>query len=139
MCCALLQRSANRLGAARLTVACAGHPPPVVRRADGRVELVDTAGPILGLPMRSMTFRQHVLDLDAGDTVVMYTDGVTEAHHHAQELFGEERLLETVRAAPPAVDGVADAILTAVSGYGPTDPRDDVAVVVLRMEEERGQ
>jgi serine phosphatase RsbU (regulator of sigma subunit) len=58
---------------------------------------------------------------------------VTEAHHHSQELFGEERLLETVRTAPSDVDAIADAILAAVSAYGPDDPRDDVAVVVLRM------
>jgi serine phosphatase RsbU (regulator of sigma subunit) len=133
----LLQPSPKRPGGARFTVACAGHPPPVIRRANGTVELADTSGPILGLPMRVMRFKQHVLDLDTGDTVVMYTDGVTEAHHHAQELFGEARLLETVRAAPPGVDGVADAIIAAVSSYGPSEPRDDVAVVVLRMEEER--
>jgi PAS domain S-box-containing protein len=133
VCCALLQPSANDPGSARLTIACAGHPPPVIRRANGVVELADTSGPILGLPMRSMNFRQQVLALEAGDTVVMYTDGVTEAHHHSQELFGEERLLETVRTAPSDVDAIADAILAAVSAYGPDDPRDDVAVVVLRM------
>jgi PAS domain S-box-containing protein len=133
VCCALLQPNQHGPGGARLTVACAGHPPPVIRRANGSVELADTSGPILGIPMRSMKFRQHVLDLEAGDTVVMYTDGVTEAHHHGHELFGEERLLETVRTAPTDVDGVGDAILAAVSAYGPTDLRDDVAVIVLRM------
>jgi PAS domain S-box-containing protein len=138
VCCALLQPSQQRPGGARLTIACAGHPPPVVRRADGSVELVDTTGPILGLPMRAMTFRQHVLELDEGDAVVMYTDGVTEAHHLSQELFGEERLLETVRDSPADVDGVADSILDAVCAYGPSDPRDDVAVIVLRMENDEG-
>ncbi len=86
--------------------------------------------------MHAMTFRQHVVDLDVGDTVVMYTDGVTEAHHHGQELFGEDRLLETVRTAGPDADGVADAVVGAVSDYGPDDPRDDVAVIVLRMDGE---
>ncbi len=133
VCCGLLQPSQRVPGGARLTVACAGHPPPVVRRANGTVELADTSGPILGLPMRTMNFRQHVLDLVAGDTVVMYTDGVTEAHHHGQELFGEDRLLEVVRTAPADIDCVADAILDAVVAYGPDDPRDDVAVIVLRM------
>ncbi len=136
VCCALLQPARHQPGSARLTVACAGHPPPVIRRAGGIVELADTSGPILGLPMRTMNFCQQVLELEAGDTVVMYTDGVTEAHHHSQELFGEERLLETVRTAPADVDGVADAILAAVCAYGPSDPRDDVAVIVLRMNGE---
>ena len=96
--------------------------------------MATSTGPLLGLPLRKMSFRQQVLDLDAGDTVVMYTDGVTEAHHRGEELFGEERLMETVRAAPADVDGVADAILAAVTSYGPSDPRDDVAVIVLRID-----
>ena len=83
-----------------------------------------------------MTFRQHALDLAPGDTVVMYTDGVTEAHHHGQELFGEERLIDTIRDAPDDVDAIADRVLAAVSSYGPSVPRDDVAIVVLRMGEE---
>jgi serine phosphatase RsbU (regulator of sigma subunit) len=133
VCCALLQSSPQRPGLARLTIACAGHPPPVVRRADGSVELATSTGPLLGLPLRQMRFRQQTFDLAAGDTVVMYTDGVTEAHHRTQQLFGEERLMETIRTAPADVDGVADSILDAVISYGPSDPRDDVAVIVLQI------
>jgi sigma-B regulation protein RsbU (phosphoserine phosphatase) len=66
--------------------------------------------------------------------VVLYTDGVTEAHHRNQEQFGEERLVEVIRNAGDGVDEVADAIVAAVSEYGPVEPRDDVAVVVLRIE-----
>ena len=133
VCCALLQASPQRAGGARLTIACAGHPPPVVRRADGGVELAASTGPLLGLPLREMRFRQQTFDLAAGDTVVMYTDGVTEAHHRTQELFGEERLMETIRTAPTDVDGIADSILDAVTSYGPSDPRDDVAVIVVQI------
>ena len=135
VCCALLQRSPQRPRGVRFTVASAGHPPPIIRRANGSVELASCSGPLLGIQMRNVAFRQQVLELSAGDTVVMYTDGVTEAHHRSQELFGEDRLLETVRSAPPDVDGMADAIVEAVTSYGPSDPRDDLAVVVVGIDE----
>ena len=66
--------------------------------------------------------------------MVLYTDGVTEAHHRNQELFGEERLVDVIGHAGDGVDDVADAIVAAVSDYGPAEPRDDVAVVVLQIE-----
>jgi sigma-B regulation protein RsbU (phosphoserine phosphatase) len=84
--------------------------------------------------MRNVSFRQQVVNLEAGDMVVMYTDGVTEAHHRGQELFGEERLLETVGSAQNDVDDVADSILAAVTAYGPSDPRDDLAVIVVQID-----
>ena len=68
--------------------------------------------------------------LGPGDIVVLYTDGVTEAHHRNQPLFGEERLIDVIRRADGDVDRVADDILAAVTEYGPAEPRDDVAVVV---------
>ncbi|HUI49605.1 MAG TPA: SpoIIE family protein phosphatase, partial [Acidimicrobiia bacterium] len=98
VCCALLQPSQGPEGRARLTIACAGHPPPVIRRADGSVELATCTGPLLGVPLRKVSFRQQVIDLEPGDTVVIYTDGVTEAHHRTQTLFGEERLMQVVAA-----------------------------------------
>ncbi len=132
--CGLLQTSPHSDGAVRLTLACGGHPPPVIRRAEGAVELATCTGPLLGVPVTGrVSFRQQVLDLAAGDVVVMYTDGITEAHHRAQELFGEERLMDVVRDAPRGVDAVADDILAAVTAYGPSDPRDDLAVIVLEI------
>ena len=77
------------------------------------------------------------MHLAPGDTVVLYTDGVTEAHHRNQELFGEERLVEVIRHAGDDVDEVADAIIAAVSDYGPVEPRDDVAVVSCGSSHDR--
>jgi sigma-B regulation protein RsbU (phosphoserine phosphatase) len=119
---------------ARLTIACAGHPPPLIRRADGSVEMTSCTGPLLGVPLRNGSFRQQVVDLLPGDIVVMYTDGVTEAHHRGQELFGEERLMQLVASAPADIDEVADRIVDAVIAYGPPDPRDDIALIVAQIE-----
>ena len=56
------------------------------------------------------------------------------AHHRNQPLFGQERLIDVIRQAPADIDTVADAILAAVTAYGPAEPRDDVAVVVGRID-----
>jgi sigma-B regulation protein RsbU (phosphoserine phosphatase) len=114
-------------------MACGGHPPPIIRRADNTVEIATCSGPLLGLPVK-LAFEEQSLDLGPGDTVVLYTDGVTEAHHRNQDLFGEERLMDVIGHSGAGVNEVADAIIAAVSDYGPVEPRDDVAVVVLRID-----
>ena len=74
-----------------VTVACAGHPPPVVVRAGGGVEEIGVCGPLLGvLPQREYDDRECRLAL--GDLVAFWTDGVTERRHRSG-MFGEERLL----------------------------------------------
>jgi sigma-B regulation protein RsbU (phosphoserine phosphatase) len=130
VCCALLQPSTN---GALLSIACGGHPPPIIRRADGTIELTAASGPLLGMPVE-LAFVEQSLDLAPGDLFVLYTDGVTEAHHPNRPLFGQERLVEVIEQAPGEVDAVADAILAAVTTYGPVEPRDDVAVVVGRID-----
>jgi PAS domain S-box-containing protein len=129
VCCALLQTTER---GAKLSIACGGHPPPIIRRADGAVEAANCAGPLLGMPVE-LAFVEQAVELGPGDMVVMYTDGVTEAHHRNQPLFGEERLIDVIRAGAD-VDLVADGILAAVSAYGPAEPRDDVAVVVVQID-----
>ena len=129
VCCALLQATAR---GARLSIACGGHPPPIIRRRDGTVEAASCGGPLLGMPVE-VAFVEQSVDLGPGDMVVLYTDGVTEAHHRNEPLFGEERLMDVIRAGTD-VDLVADDILAAVSNYGPAEPRDDVAVVVVQID-----
>jgi PAS domain S-box-containing protein len=130
VCCALLQPNAD---GARVSFGCGGHPPPIIRRADGSMEVVAASGPLLGMPVQ-LDFVEQSLDLGPGDVFVLYTDGVTEAHHRNQPMFGQERLVDVIREAPADVDAVADAILDAVTAYGPSEPRDDVAVVVGQIE-----
>jgi PAS domain S-box-containing protein len=134
VCCSLLQPNLQPERGARMTIACAGHPPPVIRRADGSVEMTSCTGPLLGVPLRNASFHQQVVDLLPGDVVVMYTDGVTEAHYRGQELFGEDRLMQIVASAPPDIDELADRIVDAVIAYGPSEPRDDLAVIVVEIE-----
>lgn len=130
VCCALLQ---PREHGATLSIACGGHPPPIIRRADGTVEIATCRGPVLGMPV-DLSFEEQSVELVSDDVVVLYTDGVTEVHHRNQPLFGEERLVGVIRRAERDVDHIADDILAAVSDYGPPEPRDDLAVVVLQIQ-----
>jgi PAS domain S-box-containing protein len=116
-----------------LTLALAGHPQPVVVRADGRIERAGIPGTLLGV-FSEVSVANTSVRLDAGDTVVWFTDGVTEAHG-ADGLFGDDRLESTLRslAGAPAdaiAGGVADAV-TAYRGGGTSE--DDMAVLVVRI------
>jgi PAS domain S-box-containing protein len=116
---------------ARVTVACGGHPLPLVRRADGRVDELGVPGTLLGLAL-TLSLQDRTAELHPGDTVVLYTDGLTEARA-PRVMWGPAELAAAVAAAPAAspaalVDGLVAAALPA----GAT-PRDDLAVLALRL------
>jgi PAS domain S-box-containing protein len=133
VCCGIL-RPGQPGTPARLAIACGGHPPPVIRRADRSIEMATCSGPLLGVSLRTSRFVQQTLTLAPGDTIIMYTDGVTEAHHRNAPLFGEERLAQVIADADDDVDKMADSIISAVRDYGPHDPRDDLAIVVVQID-----
>ena len=81
---------------ARVAYAAAGHPPALVRRADGRIEELPTSGVTLGV-MDEIGGRAQRINLEEGDLVVMYTDGLTEARNEQGAFYGEGRLTAAVR------------------------------------------
>jgi sigma-B regulation protein RsbU (phosphoserine phosphatase) len=116
-----------------LTYACAGHDPPLVVHPDGSsTSLPLTGGLALGV-VSQFDFGENTVSVAPGDTVVLYTDGVTEAMNGKDEQFGLDRLRETYSSRPPA--DVKDAISTifdAVSDFaGDTPQSDDVTCVAL--------
>jgi serine phosphatase RsbU (regulator of sigma subunit) len=115
---------------ARATVACGGHPLPAVLRADGTVEELGTPGTLIGLVERP-ELHDRAGDLHAGDTIVLYTDGLTEAGAPAN-LWGPEELAQVLRgAAGGTPQEIVDHALRQALGAAPA-PRDDIAVVALR-------
>src|SRR5262249_35841439 len=79
---------------------------------------------------------ERSLSLEPGDRLVLYTDGVTEAANHRRDMFGEERLVSTLRALPPDLDAnaVAQRIMEAVRHFcGENEPGDDMTIVVVRV------
>ena len=117
---------------ARLTVCCAGHPLPLVLRADGAVEVVGRAGALLGV-FAEPELSDVPVDLGPGDTVLLYTDGVTEEHGD-DGFFGFPGLQETLAGcAGTDAESIAGRIEEAVAEFRPGAPRDDLSVVVLRL------
>ena len=120
------------VGAGVCFVASAGHPPPLRIRREGQAELVDLeSGPPLGA-FPDSTYQARLVLLQGDDTLVLYTDGVTEARR-GDDLFGEGRLrdLGDGLAGKPVAE-VARAIRTAVERWA-DELRDDLHVVVLRL------
>lgn len=74
----------------------AGHCRPLLRRKNGSCEYDDMLGGLVFAGMEDATYRQGSLRLRQGDTLLLYTDGVTEATSKQQQLYGEERLLRTI-------------------------------------------
>lgn len=117
---------------ARLSVACAGHPFPVIVRAAGGVELVRAGGMIVG-SLPDADFHEEDVVLGPGDAIVMYTDGVIEARR-GDEIYGEERLLELLASCTDQdARAIANAVRQAVGDFLPGLPRDDMAILVLRV------
>jgi serine phosphatase RsbU (regulator of sigma subunit) len=109
-------------------LAAAGHPLPLVLRANGDVETVGSPGSLLGI-VDTLELEEHGLELGPGDALVLYTDGVTEADRAA----GPERLAAVLEGCQ-GVDAAAIAKAVesdALAAHGGA-ARDDVAVVVAR-------
>lgn len=129
----------------RIVLTLGGHPPPLLRRRDRSVHSVGQPGTVMGL-LPTVEVHEVTVDLAAGDVLLAYTDGVTEARCGG-ELFGEERLAGVLAAvdddfeplsgddcqaqAGQLADAVADAVLRAVELFSPE--RDDVALLVLAV------
>ncbi len=116
----------------RLTYTNAGHNPPILAGGGG-LRRLETGGLILGL-FPNATYEEETLQLEDGDTLVIFSDGVTEALNAAGEEFGEEQLLaciEAHRGSPPEI--LLDKILTAVRTFAAgAVQNDDVTTLVLR-------
>jgi phosphoserine phosphatase RsbU/P len=117
---------------ARATISCAGHPHPLHLRAGGDVETVPCRGRVLG-PFPDLASVDRIVRLDPGDSLLLYTDGVTDARN-ADGFFGEERLRDTLAScAGSSADDIAKALDRALNEFHGGKPRDDIAFVVLRV------
>lgn len=120
----------------RLRYANCGHNPPLLLRADDRVERLAATATILGA-FRTWDCAVAEVVLEPGDTLVLYSDGITEAADGQDEEFGEARLLEAVRrhraeGAPALIAG----ILAAVHGFRRGEQADDMTLVAARCREQ---
>ena len=122
-----------------LTYCNAGHNPPYLFRSNGDDEIqeLDNTGPPLGLRMfKDVAWEQRTVQLDPGDLLVLYSDGVTEAQDAHEEFFDEERLLEVGQAnLGRSAQEVHDTILAEVDGFVGDAPQvDDITLMVLTRQ-----
>jgi sigma-B regulation protein RsbU (phosphoserine phosphatase) len=117
----------------RLTVCCAGHPLPYRMTSSGRVAPVGRPGTLLGV-YPDPALHDATVEIERGDVVVFFSDGVTEARRaRGEELFGDERLVELLARCHDAdAATIATTLVDAVVDYQDGITRDDAALVVLK-------
>jgi len=117
----------------RFVYANAGHNPPALLRADGRVEWLSAGGLILGI-LAGSRFESGEVTLEPGDLLALYTDGVTEGADSVGELWGEERLVATLeRLRERPCQELASSLVREVRSFeGETGPADDITVLLAR-------
>ncbi|HTS63566.1 MAG TPA: PP2C family protein-serine/threonine phosphatase [Candidatus Acidoferrales bacterium] len=119
-----------------LTYVNAGHNPPVVLRKRGgtcQVLRLETGGSVIGL--LPQPYQRGVFSHEAGDLVVLFTDGVSESMNVRDEEWGEERLIELAKACHglPAQEGMKRILAAAQAFAGSAPQHDDMTLVVLRV------
>jgi PAS domain S-box-containing protein len=120
---------------AKVTVCCGGHSPPFLLKADGSIYKIGQPGRVLGV-FDDANLTEQEAHLAPGDVLVLYTDGVVEARSPEGTFFGEERLMTILRSSV-ALDAstMAGRIESAVLNFQEQNPRDDIAILVLRVSD----
>jgi sigma-B regulation protein RsbU (phosphoserine phosphatase) len=109
-----------------------GHCPPFLLRASGEITKLEPTASMLGA-FEEWDCGEDEVSLNPGDTLLLYSDGVTEALNTAGDDFGEDRLVRTLResGAPTARD-LTREIVDAVSLFSGAARMDDITVVAIR-------
>jgi len=112
-----------------------GHPPPMLLRAGGELELLTDGGPLLGV-IDDARFVRGRVQLNSGDLLLAYSDGIPEAQNNAEEEFGYGRLeLELRNAWRKSSDEILFSLLGTVQDFAAGNPQsDDMSLVVVRRK-----
>ncbi|MFJ4340589.1 PP2C family protein-serine/threonine phosphatase [Streptomyces sp. NPDC088915] len=124
-------------GGFRITLASGGHPPALLMRADGTADFLPTPGGQLIGVLPAPDIVTTTVHLAPGDTLLLHTDGLTEAHTHATtggtERYGDDALLDFARAlAPTTASDTVGAIRDLLDALG-TGVDDDTAVLAIHV------
>jgi sigma-B regulation protein RsbU (phosphoserine phosphatase) len=117
-----------------LTYASGGHNHPILIRNDGKVSYkTDKSGPMVGV-IGGFDYLELSVSLAPGDSFFLYTDGVTEAMDMEQQLFSDERLLETVQNGPlDNLEKAIENVMDKVGDHVKSAPQsDDIAMLMIR-------
>ena len=117
----------------RLDYCSAGHPPALLLRSDGRLELLSDGGPVLGA-VPSAVFDRGNVTLNSGDLLLACSDGILESFNEAEQEFGNMRLqTELRRAQGGSAESVLFSVLGAVQDFAAPRPlTDDMTLMVIK-------
>lgn len=112
----------------------AGHNPPLVRRNNGKFEYLRTRAGFVLAGMEGVKYNMQEMQLNPGDTIYLYTDGVTEATNSSNELYGEERLLDALNSREfESMEELCGYIKADVDAFVGEAPQfDDITMVALK-------
>jgi len=116
-----------------------GHNPPiVVSRKKGVFYQEGISGPLLG-PIENVPYKELSLTLQPGDSLFLYTDGVTEAMDSEKNLFSDERLLAEIETLQnEVVEDIVNGIIASIKKHTKSEPQsDDIAMMVLKYNGDR--
>ena len=130
--CLLLQRQGS---STMVTLASAGHPPALVRRLDGTLEEYPRNGPITGLFVDTI-YQERMFRLEAGDLLLLYTDGLTDAKGTSGERLGVDRVAEVLAGLPEGA-GAEEAVAAYDLLLARFEVVDDGAVVAIGALQEQ--
>jgi serine phosphatase RsbU (regulator of sigma subunit) len=116
----------------RLTYCNAGHPPALVLRR-GKVIELGSDNLVLGVDPEER-YSQSFFDLQQGDTLMLYTDGLMDARNFEQQSFGRQKVMEAFAKGGPTAEAVAQNVLWEMRRFQGLNKRvDDVTMVVLKL------
>jgi serine phosphatase RsbU (regulator of sigma subunit) len=120
-----------------ITYCNAGHFPPILLRRDGRTDLLEKGGPLLGA-LEGADFQSGELMLEPGDTLVAYSDGVLECRNTAGEEFGLDRLMTSLlEAKQQSAQATLMMLLAAVQDFvNGSPPLDDISLTLIQRDAE---
>jgi serine phosphatase RsbU (regulator of sigma subunit) len=116
-----------------LQYANGGHNPPLLMKKNGTSRLLSSEGVALGV-IEDVKFAEKTVRLQKGDTIVFYTDGVTEAVNEDFDEFGLERLIQVVRSTSDRnTESIINSITEAIADHAGNTPQfDDITLVVMK-------
>ena len=123
------------LSTGMVNIANAGHNPPLIKKANGEFEYLRTKKNLMLAGMEGINYRRIELQLMPGDQLFLYTDGVTEATNGQKELFGDDRLLETLNMVKDKnCEEICRSVKAAVDEFVGDAPQfDDITMLSLKI------
>jgi len=112
----------------------AGHNPPMLLSADGEVSEIENTGGIMLAGMPMATFKEGSMTLKPNEMLILFTDGISEAFNEAEDEFGEEKMIESLKKNQSAnCEGCIAALFSDVEEFaGDAEQSDDRTVLALR-------